>query len=79
MLDQIIISDELVSNKNLHYLCDSFELFKPEFLLTKSGQYKGAATPTFGGSKYLGGYSDHIPIGAKFIVNYTSTERWKEF
>jgi len=68
MLDQIIISDELISNKDLYYLCNSFELFKPDFLLTKSGKYKGAATPTFGGSKYLGGYSDHIPVGAKFIV-----------
>jgi len=24
--------------------------------------------PTFGGRKYLGGYSDHIPVGAKFII-----------
>ena len=75
MLDQIIISNGIISNNNFYYLCNSFELYKPSFMLTKSGKYKGAATPTFGGSKYLGGYSDHIPVGAKFIVNYTSRDK----
>lgn len=68
MLDQIIVSGSAISNNSFHYLCNSFELFKPNFMLTKSGKYKGAATPTFGGSKYLGGYSDHIPVGAKFLA-----------
>lgn len=68
MLDQIIVSGATISDSSFHYLCNSFELFKPNFMLTKSGKYKGAATPTFGGRKYLGGYSDHIPVGAKFIV-----------
>ena len=74
MLDQIIISSDLIKSIKFKYLCDSFELFTPNFLLTKNGQYKGAATPTFGGSKYLGGYSDHIPIGAKFIVKKGNEE-----
>jgi len=68
MLDQIIVSGSVIYDRKFHYLCNSFELFKPNFMLTKSGKYKGAATPTFGGSKYLGGYSDHIPVGAKFIA-----------
>lgn len=67
MLDQIILSSGFFTNERMQYIDDSFELFKPSFLLTKSGKYQGAATPTFGGSKYLGGYSDHIPVGAKFI------------
>ena len=75
MLDQIIVSNGTISNDKFHYLCNSFELYKPNFMLTKSGKYKGAATPTFGGRKYLGGYSDHIPVGAKFIVNYTSADK----
>ncbi len=74
MLDQIIVSSDLITSPNFQYVCNSFELFAPKFLLTKSGQYKGAATPTFGGSKYLGGYSDHIPIGAKFIVKKWTDE-----
>ena len=67
MLDHIIISSELLKKGNIKYICDSFELIKPKFMITQSGKYKGAATPTFGGRKYIGGYSDHIPIGAKFI------------
>lgn len=75
MLDQIIVSNGIISDNNFHYLCNSFELYKPSFMLTKSGKYKGAATPTYGGSRYLGGYSDHIPVGAKFIVNSTSANK----
>jgi len=68
MLDQIIVSNEVVGNGAIKYLCNSFELVKPEFMITQSGKYKGAATPTFGGKTYLGGYSDHIPVGAKFVL-----------
>jgi len=75
MLDQIIASNGAISKENFHYLCNSFELFKPNFMLTKSGKYKGAPTPTFGGSKYLGGYSDHIPVGAKFIIHHPLTDK----
>ena len=67
MLDQIIVSNEVVGNGAIKYLCNSFELVKPSFMITQSGKYKGAATPTFGGRTYLGGYSDHIPVAAKFI------------
>lgn len=75
MLDQIIVSSSLLKSDKSKYLCDSFELFKPSFLLTKNGKYKGAATPTFGGSKYLGGFSDHIPVGAKFIFQNKVEQR----
>ncbi len=67
MLDHMIISNGLLSSGKIKYVCNSFELIKPDFMLTKRGKYKGAATPTFGGRKYIGGYSDHIPVGAKFI------------
>jgi endonuclease/exonuclease/phosphatase family metal-dependent hydrolase len=63
MLDQIIVSGGLYKKYN----CNSFEVFKPEFLLTKSGKFMGAAYPTYGGgNRYLGGYSDHLPVVADF-------------
>jgi endonuclease/exonuclease/phosphatase family metal-dependent hydrolase len=65
MLDQIIIS------KNQHgikYLEGSFEIYKPDFIITRSGTYAGTPRPTFGGSRYLGGYSDHFPVTAEFII-----------
>ena len=67
MLDQIIISKGLLDNKKLDYKCDSFEVISNELNTTRSGRYKGAPYPTFGSGRYLGGYSDHFPVGATFI------------
>lgn len=69
MLDQIIVSNSFIDGKKFDYECDSFEIIKPDFLLQKEGKYAGTSLPTFGGRKYLGGYSDHFAIGAKFIFN----------
>jgi predicted extracellular nuclease len=66
MLDQMIISKNLVDGKIIGYVPESFEIFKPEYMVTKEGFYKGSSIPTYGGKKYLGGYSDHFPIVAKF-------------
>ncbi|MFC2103171.1 endonuclease/exonuclease/phosphatase family protein [Bacteroidota bacterium] len=68
MLDQIIVSGSLITGPGLYYLCNSFEVYKPYFIVTHSGKYKGAPFPTYGGPRYLGGYSDHYPVTAKFIV-----------
>ncbi len=68
MLDQIIISRGLVDGQGLDYKCGSFEIFSPEYVIQKKGKYKGAILPTYGGRKYLGGYSDHYPVGAEFII-----------
>ncbi|MFA6597237.1 MAG: endonuclease/exonuclease/phosphatase family protein [Ignavibacteriaceae bacterium] len=68
MLDQIIISGNLLTNKTFHLICNSFEIYKPEFIVTRSGKYEGAPFPTYGGIRYLGGYSDHFPVLAKFLL-----------
>jgi len=72
MLDQIIVSKEMLNKNSFQYICNSFEIVKAVFSITKSGKYKGASRPTFGGSKYLAGYSDHFPVGSKFIVHYSN-------
>ncbi|GAB4297181.1 MAG: endonuclease [Ignavibacteriaceae bacterium] len=68
MLDQIIVSKQLITGNDLVYICDSFTVFKPYFLQTHSGYYEGTAFPTYGGKKYLGGYSDHYPVLAKILL-----------
>lgn len=69
MLDQIIVSRELIIGKKLKYQCDSFEVFKPDFMVTKTGKFAGTPFPTYGSNnRYLGGYSDHFPVIAKFIL-----------
>ncbi|UCH65953.1 MAG: hypothetical protein JSW63_02120 [Ignavibacterium sp.] len=68
MLDQIILSSDLITSSSLNYICNSFEVYKPHYIVTRSGRYKGAAYPTYGGRRYLGGYSDHFPVIAKFLI-----------
>ena len=68
MLDQIIVSGSLITSKVFNYICNSFEVYKPDFIVTKSGDYVGTPFPTYGGRRYLGGYSDHFPVIAKFKI-----------
>lgn len=66
MLDQIIISKDLLVGSDIRYECNSFEVYKPDFMITRTGKFKGAPFPTYGGNRYLGGYSDHFPVIVKF-------------
>lgn len=66
MLDQIIVSESLITGDDINYICNSFEVFKPYLMVTRSGRYEGTPFPTYGGRRYLGGYSDHFPVIAKF-------------
>ncbi len=68
MLDQIIVSYSLLTEEDFSYLCNSFEVYKPEIMITKSGRFEGTPFPTFGGRNYLGGFSDHFAITSKFIM-----------
>ncbi len=68
LFDQIIISSSLAMQKGVSYLCDSFSIFNNDLVATQSGKYKGTPFPTYGGNRYLGGYSDHFPVTAKFII-----------
>ncbi len=68
MLDQIIVSKPVVEKNKFNYVCYSFHLVKPVYVIQKYGRYKGAILPTFGGRKYLKGYSDHYPVAAKFEI-----------
>ncbi len=67
MLDQIMISNNLLEN-DLKYICGSFQIYKPEFLVEQTGKYKGTPFPTYGGRKYLGGFSDHFPVTSIFEI-----------
>lgn len=74
MLDQIIISNSFFDKNSIDLKCESFEIIKPDFIIQKEGKYKGTSLPTFGGRKYLGGFSDHYSIGAQFVIYNNSTE-----
>jgi predicted extracellular nuclease len=69
LLDQIIVSsaDIRSTHQSFYYLCSSFTIFKPVYMIETSEKYAGDPLPTYGGNKYLAGYSDHFPVLAKFL------------
>ena len=73
MLDQVIVSGSIITGIDFNYICNSFQVFKPKYIVTHLGKYEGTPFPTYGGKKYLGGYSDHFPVTAKFEI-YRSNE-----
>lgn len=63
VLDQIIVSPSLLdkmTDKNM-------QIFKPDFLLEEdtNGGYKPFRT--YAGKRYLGGFSDHLPVFVDFL------------
>jgi len=64
--DQIIASGSLVDGEIIE--CDGpLDIIAPEYMRYPNGSSKGAPFPTYGKrSRYLGGYSDHFPVGVTF-------------
>lgn len=61
MLDQIIVSGNLVSGDNqLNYV--SSTIFQADWMMYKDEKYGISPSRTFGGDRYFGGYSDHLPV-----------------
>lgn len=69
LFDNIVVSDnvanapagtlELWKPKKAEYYGN---IFKPEFLFQKEGQYKGYPLRTYVGNNFQGGWSDHLPV-----------------
>jgi predicted extracellular nuclease len=61
ILDHIFVSPSLSKKKGLKVLKDSGKIHSFDFNMT---EYKGKMVPnrTYAGDKYLGGYSDHLPV-----------------
>lgn len=60
LFDQILVSYELIADKKGLRYSDS-EVFKRDYLIQQDTQYKGSPLRTFGGRRWLNGYSDHLP------------------
>jgi len=72
--DNIILSPALLDTKNISYIHKSFKVFKPSYLYRNNKVFRWEMK----GSKYkkthLGiGYSDHLPIYAKFSTSKEKT------
>ncbi len=62
LFDQIMISNNFLGyQKGTHSFANA-NIFDEYFLTEYKGRYAGFPFRTFGGRKYLGGYSDHFPV-----------------
>jgi predicted extracellular nuclease len=68
ILDQIILSGALLNNSgNMGTTKDNAHVFNADFLLEIDERNTGTKPfRTYGGMKYLGGYSDHLPVYIDF-------------
>lgn len=61
MLDQIILSKNFLAPKGL-WKYDSTTVFSAPFMLYNDPKNGPLPNRTFGGTRYYGGYSDHLPV-----------------
>jgi len=70
MFDQIIVSDHIISKKTGLTLAEKKEnIFKKDWMLYKNKSGEMLPNRTYGGKKYYGKYSDHLPVYINFSVN----------
>ena len=67
VLDHIMVSPTLFNTKKLKVVKNSGEIISFPYLIE---QYKGKDVPfrVYAGSKYLGGYSDHLPVKIEVLL-----------
>lgn len=69
MIDQLIVSEQLVSNYNSTFLKHKRAfIFNEDFLLTEGVAGNKRPFRTYQGPAYLGGFSDHLPIYLDLIL-----------
>ena len=66
LFDQILLNGNWFSDTS-GYRFWKAQVFRPGYLLTSSGPYKGYPFRTYAGGAYQGGYSDHLPVCAFLI------------
>lgn len=62
LFDQIMVSSTMNTKTYENYQLYKAGIFNPNYLITKSGKYKGYPKRSFSNNKFTGGYSDHYPI-----------------
>ena len=62
MLDQIIVTPNLLNDRKGDLQATNPQIFQEEWVMFKHKDYGLLPNRTYGGLKYYGGYSDHLPI-----------------
>lgn len=62
LFDQIILSPGWLQKEQAGYFYQKATIFNKEFLIQKTGKFKGYSKRTWDGITYNYGYSDHLPV-----------------
>ncbi len=77
--DNIILSPALLDTKNISYIHKSFKVFKPNYLYRNNKVLRWQMKGSRYNKVHVGaGYSDHLPIYAKFSTSKEKTNPIKE-
>lgn len=68
MLDQVILSGHFFQKENA-FQFESAHIYKGKFLFYEDKKHGPRPSRTYGGPKYFGGYSDHLPVYIDLKVN----------
>ncbi|QQS51828.1 MAG: hypothetical protein IPM71_03640 [Bacteroidota bacterium] len=70
MFDQFLVSGSLLGNEGVHTHNYAIRILDNPFLLTTDSVYGGLKLfRTYQGPRYLGGYSDHLPVVLEFYYD----------
>jgi hypothetical protein len=61
LFDQIILSYGFLDEKQSGFFFKQARIFNRQYMVTKTGKYKGYPMRTYSDGRYIGGYSDHFP------------------
>ena len=62
LFDQIIVSQGLISKKATGYRFHKAVVHNKNYLIQKTGRFKGYPYRSYSFGNYIGGYSDHLPV-----------------
>ena len=69
LMDQIIVSKALLTDKDMHTSEELTKVLKEDYMLYKDKRYGPKPNRSFGGPNYYGGYSDHLPIYTDLMLH----------
>ena len=61
LFDQIMLSSGFLKRETFGFFFKKAHIFNRNFMVTKTGRFKGYPMRTYDGVIYNGGYSDHFP------------------
>ncbi|MFK7798769.1 MAG: endonuclease/exonuclease/phosphatase family protein, partial [Aureispira sp.] len=62
LFDQVLLSQSFLPKSQDGYYFYKNAIFNKSYLINKGGRFKGYPFRTFSYGKYIGGFSDHLPV-----------------